>query len=134
MAFTLETEIAAKKIAQVVTTSTNERVYFPMENIGNSARKISSLFVTFDYTRTVDLELQFKVVLKGIPGKEFLILSATNPAEAYKVKITSTSRIIVPLPIPFRADAVFIEPITAAPFGACVVGFASDEGIISPRF
>lgn len=134
MAFQLEQFVIDKKIAQIVTTPTSSRIYFPMENYGNSSRKTSSLFVTIDYTHTVDLELTFKVTLRDFPNtKEFSILSQTDPVAPYKVRFTASGKVVVPLPIPLRTNSLFIEPSVAV-FGTCVIGFASDEGLIAPRF
>lgn len=134
MAFQLEQFVSDKKIAQILTTPTSSRVYFPMENYGNSSRKTSSLFITLDYTHAVDVELTFKVTLRDFPqSKEFLIVSATDPVDAYTVKLVATTKVIIPLPIPLRANSVFIDPSVAV-FGNLIVGFSSDEGLIAPRF
>lgn len=134
MAFILEQFVTDKKMAQIVADGS---IYFPMENYGNSSRKLSSLFVTFRFTRaTADLELQFQFKLRQYDNSlNFNVISANSPAANYTIKMTATGNYILPLPIPLRATALIISPTSALPysFDQCYVGFTSDEGIISPR-
>ena len=129
MAFILEPFVTDLKIAQL---TSDGKIYMPME----IARKISSLYVTFRYTKgaETDLSIVYDVRMKQYDNAYlFRILSATNPAEAYTTKLGASGNSIVPLPIPIRTEALIISTTNVGAFGDCYVGFASDEGIISPR-
>lgn len=140
MPFQLEQFVIDNYMARI--SPAGDIVTFGMENttgVGSEnnqgTRRLTSLFITLDYTKgaETDVTLVFDVGLKQYEHtRNFRILSNTNPCEPYVAKMTATGKYIIPLPLPSRTTQLLISAL-AGFTGNVLIGFTSDEGIISPR-